>query len=58
MELSDNGKGFNLEQNEEVGNGLRNIKERAKLCSGKASVVSEEGKGTKIRVVLPLTIHE
>lgn len=58
MELSDNGKGFNLEQKEEVGNGLRNIKERAKLCSGKASIVSEEGKGTKIRVVLPLTIHE
>jgi two-component system NarL family sensor kinase len=58
MELSDNGKGFSMEKERGTGNGLRNIKERAKLCGGKASITSMEGKGTKIRVVLPLNIHE
>jgi two-component system NarL family sensor kinase len=56
MELSDNGKGFNMEQERGGGNGLRNIKERAKLCGGKAYISSTEGKGTKIRIVLPLNI--
>ncbi|HSZ24206.1 MAG TPA: histidine kinase [Cytophagaceae bacterium] len=57
LEFSDNGTGFNTELKKSSGNGLRNIKERAKLCGGKAFIVSEEGKGTKIRIVLPL-VHE
>jgi two-component system NarL family sensor kinase len=57
FELSDNGKGFNPESENGIGNGLRNIKERAKLCGGNAAIISEAGKGTKIRVVLPLNTN-
>lgn len=47
VEIRDNGKGFNL-QEVELGNGLENIKKRARDLGGKAVVHSEEGKGTTV----------
>ena len=46
--LSDDGKGFDLE-NTKMGNGIKNIKKRAKLVNGIISIVSEIGKGTTIK---------
>jgi len=54
MEISDNGIGFDRLNNNYEGNGLRNMEERAKLCGGTAVIISEPGKGTKKRIVIPL----
>ena len=48
MILSDNGKGFSPE-NLTNGNGLENIKSRAKLIGGIVHINSEPGKGTVIK---------
>jgi signal transduction histidine kinase len=45
--LIDNGKGFDLE-NTPCGNGIENMKHRAKLIRGTVDVASEIGKGTTI----------
>jgi two-component system NarL family sensor kinase len=58
LELSDNGTGFVLSEREGAGNGLRNIRERVKLCGGKVEFFSEIGKGTRIRVEIPLMENE
>jgi signal transduction histidine kinase len=47
MVLSDNGSGFNQEG--QRGNGLENIKNRAKTIGGVLSINSEPGKGTTIK---------
>lgn len=48
--IFDNGKGFEI-QNTPVGNGLANIKKRAKDIGGSVSVSSEFGKGTTIQLL-------
>lgn len=53
MNISDNGKGFNVAHHAE-GNGLRNIIQRAEALGGKAEI-SSSGSGTKIGVSLPLS---
>ncbi len=53
MEISDNGKGFNVLHSDD-GKGLKNITERAQILRGTAIIISSELKGTKIRIVLPL----
>jgi signal transduction histidine kinase len=55
--LQDNGTGFRIEPNKDSdrsGFGLTGIKERAKLLDGEASVESEIGKGTVVRINLPI----
>lgn len=49
VQIQDNGRGFNL-QEVTLGNGLENIKKRAKDLGGKAVVYSEENKGTSVTV--------
>jgi signal transduction histidine kinase len=58
--VRDNGRGFDAEQkangsqNGFGGNGLRNIKKRAKKCGGELRIDSEIGKGTKIVLEIPV----
>ena len=48
FELEDNGKGFNLES-VVLGNGLENMKKRAKEINSELEVISTEKDGTQIR---------
>ncbi|HEX2867407.1 MAG TPA: two-component regulator propeller domain-containing protein [Ignavibacteriales bacterium] len=48
MELVDDGKGFDIKQNSQ-GNGLNNIRRRAKAIGGSLLVESAPGKGTRIQ---------
>ncbi len=52
--LEDNGRGFETEQSEPGGgNGLYNMRERARILGGTLSVESGPGTGTTIRVKIP-----
>ena len=48
MVLKDNGKGFCFDEVSN-GNGLNNIKERAKMIGGKLTIDSKEGEGTMVK---------
>lgn len=57
--LEDNGRGFDLDsfrkstaKSESIG--LATLKERARLLSGDLSIASEPGKGTKIKLAVPV----
>jgi ligand-binding sensor domain-containing protein/two-component sensor histidine kinase len=50
MEISDDGKGFDMNQLE-MGNGLSNMQLRAKQMKGVLQIVSAMGKGTTVRLV-------
>jgi two-component system, NarL family, sensor histidine kinase UhpB len=54
MTVSDNGKGF-VEQNIKTGNGLTNLKSRAKAMQAEFKLSASEGKGTEIELILPIT---
>ena len=54
MAIKDNGQGFD-EQTTKSGNGLRNIRERAKEINGTISLKSKIGEGTQIELRLPIT---
>ena len=47
--IEDNGLGFD-EKAIELGNGLNNIKKRARDINGKAEIQSQMGKGTRVAV--------
>lgn len=49
ISISDNGKGFDI-SSAEMGNGLANIKKRARELNGNAQIESVKGVGTKIIV--------
>jgi len=51
MTLKDNGKGFDISKISNVGNGLNNIKERAKMIGGKLNISSGIGEGTMVQFV-------
>lgn len=53
LTIEDDGVGFDPKTTKR-GLGLSNIISRAAICNGKASVVSEPGKGCKVNVQLPL----
>jgi two-component system NarL family sensor kinase len=62
MLISDNGQGFNFKEMEDrmaedPRSGLRNIRNRARLLKGEATVTTETGKGTNIHIKIPLS-HE
>jgi len=55
MLLEDDGKGFNITDTVHGhGQGLRNIKERAKLLDGSAEIHSAPGEGTVVEVHIPV----
>lgn len=51
LEISDNGKGFDKEQNE-LGNGLVNMQKRIEEINGSFQIHSEVSKGTQITITL------
>ncbi len=53
LAIKDNGVGFEIE-NTNAGNGLVNMKERAKIIKATCSIESKKGIGTKIEIRLPL----
>jgi signal transduction histidine kinase len=53
MELTDNGKGFDMEKIKR-GNGLNNLEKRAKEIGGQITIKSEPGKGTCINLMVIL----
>jgi len=54
--LADNGDGFVIDAvNQQAGIGLRNMHDRIELLSGEFIITSEIGRGTQLRVRLPLT---
>ena len=50
MVLKDNGKGFDMEK-ASYGNGLNNMKKRAKEINAEINIVSKINEGTKITLV-------
>jgi PAS domain S-box-containing protein len=54
IHIEDNGIGYNKSQTNGTGNGLYNMKERATLLNGKFEIVSSAGKGTLVKVELPI----
>jgi signal transduction histidine kinase len=54
--VSDNGKGFDPAQATK-GNGLHNLRQRARLLNGTVNIVSQPGRGTTITVILPTEAH-
>lgn len=54
--VSDNGKGFDPAQATK-GNGLHNLRQRARLLNGSVDIVSQPGRGTTITIILPTDSH-
>ena len=54
LEIEDNGRGFNPQQTSRGRNGLDNMKARLAECGGEAEILSQPGKGTKLRFGFPL----
>ncbi|MEM6802201.1 MAG: two-component regulator propeller domain-containing protein [Bacteroidota bacterium] len=54
LEIADDGKGFNSEKVKQ-GYGLKNIRDRAKKIGANAEIISEEGKGSCVRLTFSLT---
>ena len=52
--IEDNGKGFDM-QSIQRGNGLRTMSERAKKMKGNLKITSETGKGTLVRLEIPIS---
>jgi len=53
LEINDNGVGFNVSKVKN-GIGLKNMKSRAEAMKGGISIASEKGKGTNIKLKVPL----
>jgi signal transduction histidine kinase len=54
LDISDNGRGFQNEGNNKPGAGFINMTRRANMLSGKCIIHSEPGKGTAIKIEIPL----
>lgn len=52
--ISDNGKGFSIDQPSSSGNGLRNMRQRISETGGTFSIASEPGKGTSLKITVPV----
>jgi len=52
--VADNGKGFNLDQASEVGNGLENIHKRMSGIGGRVEFTTEPGQGTSVKFHVPI----
>jgi PAS domain S-box-containing protein len=54
MEIEDDGRGFVLEERIDAGWGLRNLAERARSMGGSLDIGSAPGRGTRVRLRIPL----
>jgi signal transduction histidine kinase len=54
MEITDNGQGFDP-KSVVRGNGLYNMQERVNECNGSMQLYSAEGKGTTVKLQIPIT---
>jgi PAS domain S-box-containing protein len=59
LELADNGCGFDPQTvrpgaDSLTGYGIHSMRERVEICKGKFEILSEPGKGTKIKISIPL----
>jgi signal transduction histidine kinase len=54
LEIDDDGRGFDPRAARSDGQGLGNIRDRARALGGEASVESVPGEGTTVRVRIPL----
>jgi signal transduction histidine kinase len=53
--IEDNGKGFDIAKTHRLsGNGIHNMRERIRLLQGKLEIKSQAGKGTLIKIDIPL----
>jgi signal transduction histidine kinase len=52
--ITDNGKGFNIDERTGSGNGLLNMKKRMNEINGLYAISSAIGKGTTITLEVPL----
>ena len=55
LEVTDNGRGLPAEEDQHQGQGMRNMRDRAKAIGASIAFDSRRGKGTTMRVVMPLT---
>jgi signal transduction histidine kinase len=53
LEVDDDGRGFDPAQDSGGGQGLRNLRERARELGGRAEIGSARGSGTTVRVTIP-----
>ncbi len=59
MEVSDDGRGFNMEKVRlSIGNGLLNMQTRVRNVGGDVEITSEEGAGTSVLVWVPFSDDE
>ena len=54
--VEDNGHGFDTAACAEKGNGLRNLRQRLVNLNGQLELVSQAGRGTSVRLILPLPV--
>jgi len=54
LQIKDNGKGFDLNSISNHGSGIRNMKNRSQLIGATYYIESQPGKGTSIKVELPV----
>jgi signal transduction histidine kinase len=60
LEIADNGRGFNVQEvlgsyEKRSSLGMVNLRERADLVNGLLNLDSAPGKGTRVRIYIPLT---
>ncbi len=59
MEITDNGVGIDEEQiNSLKSLGLFGMRERVNILNGEMEIIGERGKGTKVKVLIPVSIEE
>lgn len=54
LDYSDDGKGFDLSEVEDMGMGLSNIRSRVSTLNGKLKIVTSPGAGVRVKVVVPI----
>jgi signal transduction histidine kinase len=59
MEIADNGVGIDEEQiNSPKSLGLFGMRERVNILNGEMEIIGEQGKGTRVRAFIPVSIEE
>jgi signal transduction histidine kinase len=54
IHIEDNGQGFDTASASEQGNGLRNMRNRARYAGGECCIVSETGNGCRVELAMPV----
>jgi signal transduction histidine kinase len=54
LTITDNGKGFEMDNKDIKGDGIMNIKQRVELLKGECRISSTPGKGTQINIKIPI----